>query len=112
MFVTGQETVIASYQADGICTAILPGWPEDKLQVVAREDGRNEITLTLTRAHASESWRWIHLRGGTISAICYLSQAAKGQGKVRRTNYDATVSVPPARLGQIQVLTHRPDPGE
>ncbi len=109
MFVTGQETVTASYPASGICTAILPGWPDDKLQVVAREDGRDEITLTLTRAHANEAWRWVRLRGGVVSAICYLTQTTKGQGKLRRTDYNATVSVPPARFEQIRVLTHRPN---
>ena len=109
MFVTGQETVTASYSASGICTAILPGWPDDKLQVVAREDGLDLITLTLTKAHANEVWQWVRLRGGAISAICRLTQVVKGQGKVRRTNYDAVVSVPPARLEQIRVLTHLPD---
>ncbi len=104
---SSEEIVSASCSAEDVCVVFLPGWPQEP-RVEARTDGKNEITLELPRIHPAEAWRLVAMRRGWVCPVVYLRPGApKPQGRIRRTNYDAVLYMPPERLKEIRVLTHR-----
>lgn len=106
----GLGSVSASYELDGeICTVLIPGWPT-KPRVEAREDGRNEVAITVAKCHTQEAWRLVRLRKGILCAIVYLTGGRSLEGRrLSRADYDMLVQLPPDLLGRIRVLTQAPD---
>jgi hypothetical protein len=105
--VTSLGVTTADHPAAEICTVLIPGWPNEP-RVEARTDGQNAITVEMSKSHPDEELRLVRLRGGTLSAITYLTRPST-TGRPRRMDYTAVVKVPPSKLSTIRVLTHRPD---
>lgn len=104
------EKVTASYSAVGISTVLIPKWRQEP-RVEARTDGKDEITVVVTKIHPNELWHLVRLRKGILCAISQLTAPVPG-GRLRRTDFDAVVQLPLGKLESIRVLTNRLDATE
>jgi hypothetical protein len=106
---SGYGTASASCRlTNKIQTLLVSKWPNQP-ELKAREDGLDEVTITVLKCHPNERWALVQLRGGaTLVAIPYLTGGRLSGGRIPRTNHNMVVLVPPSRLETFQVLTERP----
>lgn len=93
-----------SYPSAGVSKIIIPRcWPREGI-LIAREDGKNEITLVLRCFHPGERWKWVMLRGGSLLLIVTVAPAQPRRPRVMDVSAaDPKVLVPPAILSVLAV---------
>ncbi|HEX6258488.1 MAG TPA: hypothetical protein VFZ48_03340 [Candidatus Saccharimonadales bacterium] len=107
---TQHGTVTANYgPSEDISTVLLPPWIGD-IQVVARTDGRNILTVEFTRRWEQEQWLALPI-AETPSNLGMLCLLGGGRRLCEDSAVRARILVPPKRVGSVKALPLDPDKG-
>lgn len=92
---------------EGLMDVLLPDWVRD-IQVVARTDGRDCVTVEFTRRWTQERWMAMAREGAAFSLYVWCLLGG-GKKLCDKSQVKARVLVPPYLAGVIEARAYSPD---